>query len=119
MHGVSTFLYDKVAVVKRKTETLGQYNRPVKTFETVATYDAHVSEGSTNTAQMMIQKQNSTELTLYTYPEAQIHKGDVLFIYDKDEYGEAIEATEFKAIADKPYKKRTQLRVHLLSEAEV
>ena len=119
MYGVSTFLYDKVVKIKRKEETLGQYNRPVKSFVLVATYDCHVSEGSTNTAQMMIQKQNTTELTLYTYPEAQIHKGDVLFIYEKDEYGEAIEGTEFKAIADKPYKKRTQLRVHLLSEAEV
>ena len=119
MYGVHTFLYDKVCVVKRKEETLGEYNRPQKEFVEVATYDCHIAEGSTNTAQMMIQKQNSTELDLYTYPEAQTHKGDVLFIYEKDEYGAAIEGSEFKAIADKPYKKRTQLRVHLLSEAEV
>ena len=31
----------------------------------------------------------------------------------------AIMSTEFKAIADKPYKKRTQLIVSLLSEEEV
>lgn len=114
-----TFLYDKVVEVKRKSETLGKYNRPQKEFNVVATYDCHTAETLTNTSQMMIQKQNSTELDLYTYPEAQIHKGDVLFIYEKDEYGNKIENSVFKAIADKPYKKRTQLKVHLLSEEEV
>ena len=114
-----TFLYDKLVVVKRKTEALGQYNRPAKTFGTVGTYKCHTAEGSTNTAQLNPQKQNSTELDLYTEPEADVVKGDVLYIYEVDEYGKKIDATEFKAIADKPYKKRTQLKVHLLSEAEV
>ena len=35
------------------------------------------------------------------------------------EHRESIMSTEFKAIADKPYKKRTQLIVSLLSEEEV
>ncbi len=119
MLGVHTFLYDKIVVVKRKSETLGEYNRPQKTFDVVAEYECHTAETNTNTTQMMIQKQNSTELDLYTVPEAQIHNGDVLFIYEKDEYGNKVEGSVFKAIADKPYKKRTQLKVHLLSEMEV
>lgn len=114
-----TFLYDKIVEVMRKEEILGKYNRPQKNFKVVATYDCHTTERNTNTAQQMIQKSNSTELDLYTEPEAQIHKGDVLFIFEKDEYGEKVESSVFKAIADKPYKKRTHLRVHLLSEEEV
>ena len=114
-----TFLFDKIVVVKRKQETLGEYNRPQKEFITVGEWECHTAEGLTNTTQMAAQKQNSTELDLYTYPEAQIHTGDVLFIYEKDEYGNKIEDSEFKAIADKPYKKRTHLQVNLLSEAEV
>lgn len=114
-----TFLYDKIVEVKRKTEVLGEYNRPKKEFNTVSTYDCHTTERNTNTSQQMIQKSNSTELDLYTEPEAQIHKGDVLFIFEKDEYGKKIESSVYKAIADKPYKKRTHLRVHLLSDEEV
>ena len=45
--------------------------------------------------------------------------GDILYIYELDEYDKPIMSTEFKAIADKPYKKRTQLIVSLLSEEEV
>ena len=114
-----TFLFDKIVVVKRKQETLGEYNRPQKEFVIVGEWECHTAEGSTNTTQKEPQKLNITELDLYTYPEAQIRKGDVLFIYEKDEYGNKIESSVFKAIADKPYKKRTQLKVHLLSEEEV
>lgn len=114
-----TFLYDKIVEVMRKTEVLGKYNRPQKEFKVVATYECHTAATNTSTSQMQIQKQNSTDLDLYTYPEAHILKGDVLFIYEKDEYGKKIENSVFKAIADKPYKKRTQLKVHLLSEEEV
>lgn len=64
-------------------------------------------------------KKNTTDLTLYTDPEAPIKRGDILYIYELDEYGKPIMSTEFKAIADKPYKKRTQLIVSLLSEEEV
>lgn len=47
-------------------------------------------------------------------------KGEIfLYIYELDEYDKPIMSTEFKAIADKPYKKRTQLIVSLLSEEEV
>lgn len=46
-------------------------------------------------------------------------KGRYLYIYELDEYDKPIMSTEFKAIADKPYKKRTQLIVSLLSEEEV
>lgn len=45
--------------------------------------------------------------------------GDILYIYEIDEYDNPVMSTEFKAIADKPYKKRTQLKVPLLSEEEV
>lgn len=114
-----TFLYDKLVDVQRKTEVLGKYNRPEKTFSVIATYECHTAEGNTTTAQLLPQKKNTTELDLYTIPEADIRTGDILFIYERDEYGEKILESEFKAIADKPYKKRTQLRVHLLSEAEV
>lgn len=114
-----TFMYDKIVEVMRKDEVLGKYNRPQKEFKVAATYECHTAENNTNTTQMQIQKQNSTEIDLYTVPEAQIQKGDVLFIYEKDEYGKKIEGSVFKAIADKPYKKRTQLKVHLLSEEEV
>ena len=64
-------------------------------------------------------KKNTTDLTLYTDPEAPIKRGDILYIYELDEYDKPIMSTEFKAIADKPYKKRTQLIVSLLSEEEV
>lgn len=114
-----TFNFDKIVEVRRKQETLGAYNRPQKEFTIVGEYGCHTAEGSTNTSQKEPQKLNITELNLYTYPDADIKKGDVLFIYDKDEYEEKILESEFKAIADKPYKKRTHLRVHLISEAEV
>ena len=56
---------------------------------------------------------------LYTHPEADIQKGDILYVYEKNEYDNKVESTEFKTIADKPYKKRTKLIVPLLAESEV
>ena len=114
-----TFLFDKVVIVKRYSSTLGEYNRPKKDLITVGTYECHIAEGSSNTSQLQPQKKNTTEGTLYTDPEVDIHKGDILYVYEVDEYGNAIESTCYKYIADKPYKKRTKLQTPLLSESEV
>ena len=45
------FLYDKKVIVKRYSSTLGKYNRPNQTLETVGTYDCHTAESSSNTSQ--------------------------------------------------------------------
>lgn len=113
------FMQDKKAIVKRYSSTLGEYNRPQKTLSEVGTYPCHIAEDSSSTAQKQPQKNNTTDLTLYVDPEADIAKGDVIYIYDIDEYDEIIESTGFKALADKPYKKRTHLEVPLVSEEEV
>ena len=112
-------MQDKKVIVKRYASILGEYNRPQKALIEVGTYMCHTSENSSNTAQLHPQKKNTTELTLYTEPEAEIQTGDILYIYELDEYEEIIQSTEFKALADKPYKKRTHLAVPLLSEEEV
>lgn len=113
------YLYDKSVTVKRYTSTLGEYNRPVKELKPVGTYMCHTSENSTSTTQLEPQKVSVTELALYTDPEADIRKGDVLYIYELDEYDKPVQSTELKAVADKPYKKRTQLKVRLLTNEEV
>ena len=113
------FLYDKRVVVKRYSSTLGEYNRPNKTLETVGTYDCHTAENSSNTSQKEPQKVNTTDLDLYTYPDADIVRGDILYIYELDEYDNILPTTELKAVADKPYKKRTQLKVPLICDEEV
>lgn len=113
------FMQDKKVIVKRYASTLGEYNRPQKTLVEAGTYTCFTAEDSSNTAQKQPQKENTTELTLYTDPEAEIVKGDILYIYELDEYEEIIQSTEFKALADKPYKKRTHLAVPLLSIEEV
>lgn len=113
------FMYDKKVIVKRYSSTLGEYNRPSKTLETVGTYECHTAESSSDTSQREPQKENITDLDLYTYPEADIVRGDILYIYELDEYEEIIPATELKAVADKPYKKRTQLKVPLICNEEV
>ena len=110
---------DKKVIVKRYATSLGEYNRPQTVITEVGTYMCYTSENSSNTAQLQPQKKNTTELTLYTDPDAEIQKGDILYIYEIDEYEEIIQNTELKAIADKPYKKRTHLSVPLLSEEEV
>ena len=113
------FMQDKKVIVKRYASTLGEYNRPKKVLNTVGTYLCYTAETSSNTAQKQPQKETTTELTLYIEPEADIVKGDILYIYEIDEYEELIQSTEFKALADKPYKKRTHLAVPLLSVEEV
>lgn len=113
------FMQDKKVIVKRYSSTLGTYNRPVKELEEAGTYLCHTAESSSNTAQLQPQKENTTELTLYTDPEADIVTGDILYIYEIDEYENIIKSTELKAIADKPYKKRTHLAVPLLNVSEV
>lgn len=116
------YLYNKKVVVKHfKDETLGAYNRPIEGVEVVNTYMCMVAEtdGHSSTSQLQPQKQSTTSLALYTDPEANIRTGDVVYIYELDEYENIIESTGVKATADKPYKKRTQLRVPLLSVSEV
>lgn len=113
------FLYDKKVIVKRYASTLGEYNRPKKELETVGSYECHTAESSSNTSQREPQKVNTTELNLYTDPEADIVRGDILYIYDLDEYDNILPAIELKAIADKPYRKRTQLKVPLICDEEV
>ena len=116
------YLYNKKVIVKHfKEETLGKYNRPSEDIDVVNTYMCMVAEtdGNSNTSQLQPQKQGTTDFCLYTDPEAEIKAGDVLLIYEIDEYDNIIKSTEFKAIADKPYKKRTQVKVPLLSKIEV
>ena len=113
------FLEDKKVLVKRYSSYLGEYNRPVKELNTVGAYPCHVAEGSSSTAQKQPQKENTTDLTLYTDPDADIVTGDLLYIYFVDEYGDPIQSTELKALADKPYKKRTHVAIPLLSVEEV
>lgn len=112
-------MQDKKVIVKRYSSTLGEYNRPKKSLNTVGTYLCHTAEDSSDTSQKQPQKENTTDFTLYTDPEADIVRGDILFIYEVDEYEEIILSTELKALADKPYKKRTHLAVPLLSVEEV
>lgn len=113
------FMLDKRCIVKRASSTLGEYNRPNKNFEEVGSYPCHISESNNSTAQLQPQKNNTTDLSLYTEPDADIQLGDVLYIYELDEYDEIIPSTEYKALADKPYKKRTALKVPLVGTQEV
>lgn len=116
------YLYNKKVIVKHfSEETLGKYNRPSEDLQVVNTYMCMVAEtdGNSNTSQLQPQKQSTTNFSLYTEPEADIRGGDVLLIYEIDEYENIILSTELKALADKPYKKRTQLKVPLLSVEEV
>ena len=113
------FMENKKVIVKRYSSTLGEYNRPKKELLPVGTYPCFVVEGTSSTAQKQLQKENTTDITLYTDPNAEIRKGDILYIYELDEYGEILSSTELKALADKPYKKRTYLAVPLVNTEEV
>lgn len=113
------FLFDKKVVVKRYEETMGAYNRPIQTFVTKGTYSCMVAQSNSSTSQLQVQRQNTTNLTLYTEPEADIRVGDTVFIYKLDEYDNIILDTEYTATADKPYEKRTHLAVPLLGVEEV
>ena len=115
------FMQNKKVIVKRYTTTLGEYNRPIKELLEADTYPCFVAEDSSNTAQKQPQKENTTELTLYigADEEPDVRVGDILFIYEVNEYEEIIQSTELKALADKPYKKRTHVAVPLLSIEEV
>ena len=114
-----TFLFDKHVDVYRHTTVLGAYNRPTTSLNLQGSYECHISQSSNNTAQLQPQKQNTTNMNLYTDPTADIKMGDVLKVYEVDEYGDAIEATCIKYIADRPYKKRTKLITPLLAQEEV
>lgn len=113
------FMLDKRVIVKRYSSKLGEYNRPDKKLEEVGSYPCHTSESTTTTAQLQPQKENTTDLNLYVEPDADIQLGDILYIYELDEYDEIIENSEYKAKADKPYKKRTALKVPLIGLQEV
>ena len=113
------FMYDKLVIVKRYSSTLGEYNRPQQALIEIGRYDCFTAEMGTNVSQRQPQKVNTEDINLYTYPEADIKLGDVLYIYELDEYGTPIPESEYRALADKPYKKRTQLKVSLLRNEEV
>lgn len=113
------FYFDKRVIVKRYSETLGAYNRPQRTLEVVGEYDCTYSASEDNTNQLQPQKENRTKGTLYTDKEVDIRLGDILYIYDLDEYDEIILSTEYKVIADKPYKKRTHLETDYMVDEEV
>lgn len=113
------FMYNKLVIVKRYSTTLGEYNRPTKALVEVGRYECFTAEVSSNVAQRQPQKVNTEEIDLYTYPDADIALGDVLYIYELDEYDNLIPESEYRALADKPYKKRTQLKVPLLRNEEV
>lgn len=113
------WMLNKKVIVKRYSQTLGEYNRPKKTLEEVGSYFCHTSESNSNTTQKAPQKENITDLTLYVEPEADIEVGDVLYIYELDEYDEIIPSSEYIALADKSYKKRTFLSVPLVGTEEV
>lgn len=115
------FMESRKVIVKRYSQTLGEYNRPHKTPVVVATYPCHMAVDSSNTAQLQPQKSNTTNLSVYisSDEEPDVKAGDILYIYELDEYGEIITASEFKAVADRPYKKRTHLAVPLVSAEEI
>ncbi|GKH50359.1 hypothetical protein CE91St46_14700 [Eubacteriales bacterium] len=113
------FMLDKRVIVKRFSSELGEYNRPKKKPEEIGSYLCHISESNSNTAQKVPQKEATTDLNLYTEPDADIKLGDILYIYELDEYDEIIPSSEYKALADKPYKKRTALTVPLVGTKEV
>ena len=115
------FMLDKRVIVKRipAGELDPVYNRPIETPIEVGSYLCHTAEDTTDTAQLSPQKNNTTDLDLFVEPEADIRMGDILYIYELDEYDEIIPSSEYKAIADKPYKKRTMLTVPLVGTKEV
>ena len=113
------FMLDKRVIVKRFSSELGESNRPKKKPEEIGSYLCHISESNSNTAQKVPQKEATTDLNLYTEPDADIKLGDILYIYELDEYDEIIPSSEYKALADKPYKKRTALTVPLVGTKEV
>ena len=94
-------------IVKRYNSELGEYNRPKKTLEEVGSYQCHISESNSSTSQKAPapKKRISHDLTLYVEHDADIQAGDVLYIYELDEYDEIIASSEYKALADKPCKK--------------
>jgi len=113
------FFFDKMVIVKRHSQGLGLYNRPTQTLTEVARYKCTFSASTDNTNQLQPQKENRTEGTLYTDRDANIKLGDILYIYDLDEYDEIIQSTEYKVIADKPYRKRTHLETPYMVDEEV
>ena len=113
------FFFDKKVTVKRYSDELGLYNRPTQSLTEIATYKCTFSASTDNTNQLQPQKETRTEGTLYTDRDADIKLGDILYIYDMDEYDNPIMNTEYKVIADKPYKKRTHLETPYRVDEEV
>lgn len=113
------FYYDKKVIVKRYSSELGEYNRPQTKLLDVASYECTFMNSQNSTNQLQPQKVNFTGITLYTKPDADIKLGDILYIYNLDEYGDIILSSEYITAADKPYRKRTHLEVPLTYEEEV
>ena len=113
------FYFDKQVIVKRFSEKLGDYNRPQRKCEEVGRYPCTFSGSEDQTNQLQPQKETRTRGTLYTERDVDIRKGDVLYVYELDEYDEPILSTEYKVLADKPYKKRTHLETPYTVDEEV
>lgn len=113
------FYYDKKVIVKRYSYTLGEFNRPVNQLNDVGIYKCTYMNTENSTGQLQPQKENSTGVTLYADREADIKLGDVLYIYDLDEYESIIPKTEYVTVADKPYRKRSHLEIPLKATEEV
>lgn len=113
------FYYDKKCIVRRYSSTLGEFNRPVNKLSDVRSYECTIMQSQNATAQLQPQKTNSTGFTLYLDPECEIRLGDIVCVYDLDEYGQIILSSEYKAVADKPYRKRTHLEIPLNADEEV
>ena len=113
------FYYDKLVVVKRYSSVLGNYNRPIDTLNEVGRYKCHYSEQSNNTTQREPQKENHTGERLYLEKGSDIKLGDICYIYELDEYDNPIQATEYVAIADRPYIRRTHIEIPLTYSEEV
>lgn len=113
------FFYDKKCIVRRYSSTLGEYNRPVNKLSDVGTFECAIMQSQNTTAQLQPQKSNATGFSLYVDPECDIRLGDIVCIYDLDEYEQIILSSEYKAVADKPYRKRTHLEIPLNAEEEL
>lgn len=113
------FFYNKKVIVKRYSSKLGEYNRPEYELQDVGCYKCTYTEHENRTSQLQPQKSNYRDSTLYTDRDADIRLGDVLYIYDVNEYDAIVLSSEYIMVADRPYKKRTHLEVPLKVDEEV
>lgn len=113
------FYFDKLVIVKRYGSVMGEFNRPDYSLNEVGRYKCHYSQKTNNTTQLEPQKVNYTGETLYLEPECDIKVGDICYIYELDEYDEPVLSTEYRAVADKPYKRIDHIEIPLTYGEEV